>query len=59
MLNRIANDDIDLKELTVGVSDLESKLAGILKAKGVPVFGVRKACDEAVTRINDALNVGN
>ena len=58
LLNRIANDDIDLKELTVGVSDLESKLAGLLKVKGVPVFGVRKACDEAVTRINAVLKVG-
>ena len=58
LLNRIANDDIDLKELTVGVSDLESKLAGLLKAKGVPVFGIRKACDEAVTRMNAALKVG-
>ena len=59
LLNRIDNGDIDPKELIIGVSDLESKLAGLLKAKGVPVFGIRKACDEAVKRINAELKIGD
>lgn len=57
LLNRIGNGDIHPKELIAGVSDLESKMAGLLKANGVPVFGVRKACDEAVTRINAELKI--
>ena len=55
LLDRLANGDIDPEELMLGVSDLDSKLASELKAKGVPVFGVRKACDEAVKRINAEL----
>ena len=58
LLNRLANGDIDPKELILGVSDLDSTLAGVLKAKGVPVFGVRKACDEAVKQINAELKSG-
>ncbi len=58
LLNRVANGDIDPKELILGVSDLESPLAGALKANGVPVFGVRKACDEAVKQINAELKIG-
>lgn len=57
LLNRLANGDIDPKELILGVADLESKLAAELKAKGVPVFGVRKACDEAVKRVNAELKI--
>ncbi len=52
LLSRIANGDVDAQELIVGVSDVQSTLASLLKTKGVQVFGVRKACDEAVTRIN-------
>ena len=55
LLSRLTNGDIDPKELILGVSDVDSTLAGELKGKGVPVFGVRKACDEAVTRINAQL----
>jgi CRISPR-associated protein Cst2 len=58
LLNRLANGDIGPKELVVGVSDPGSTLAGVLKAKGVPVFGVRKACDEAVKQMNAALRIG-
>ena len=57
LLNRLANGDIDPKELVLGVSDLESALAVELKSKGVPVFGVRKACDEAVKRIDEKLGL--
>ncbi|MEO8679984.1 MAG: type I-B CRISPR-associated protein Cas7/Cst2/DevR [Vicinamibacterales bacterium] len=58
LLSRIANGDIDPNELIVGMSDLESKLASHLKAKDVQVFGVRKACDEAVTQINAQIKSG-
>lgn len=58
LLSRIANGDVDPKELIVGVSDLQSTLASLLKAKGVQVFGVRKACDEAVTQINAQIKSG-
>ena len=44
-------------ELIVGVSDLDSKLATDLKAINVAVFGVKKACAEAVTRINSELQI--
>ena len=54
---RLAAQDIDPKELILGVSDLESTLATELKSKGVVVFGVKKACEEAVKRINTELNI--
>lgn len=57
LLDRLAAEDIDPKELILGVADKESKLATDLKAKGVAVFGVRKACDEAVARINAELKI--
>jgi len=58
LLSRIANGDIDPQELIVGVSDLQSTLASLLKAKGVQVFGVRKACEEAVMQINAQIKSG-
>ena len=58
LLSRLANGDIDPKELILGVSDLDSKLAGELKARDVPVFGIRAACDEAVKQIQDTLKSG-
>ena len=58
LLQRLASEDIDPKELLLGVADLESQLAKDLKAKGVTVLGVKKACDEAVKRINSELKIG-
>ena len=52
---RIAAEDIDPKELILGVSDLGSTLAAESKAKGVHVLGVKKACEEAVRRIHAEL----
>ena len=57
LFDRLASEDILSTELVVGVADIESKLANDLKAKGVPVFGVRKACEEAVKRINAELKI--
>lgn len=57
LFDRLASEDILPTELVVGVADLESKLATDLKSKGVAVFGVRKACDEAVKLINAQLTV--
>ena len=57
LLQRLASEDIDPKELILGVSDLESKLATELKAKGVVVLGVKKACELAVTKINAELKI--
>ena len=55
LLQRIAAEDIDPKELILGVSDLGSTLAAESKAKGVHVLGVKKACEEAVRRIHAEL----
>lgn len=57
LLQRIASQDIDPKELIVGVSDLESKLATELKGTGTTVLGVKKACEEAVKRIHAELKI--
>jgi CRISPR-associated protein Cst2 len=57
LIQRIAAEDIDPKELIVGVSDLDSKLATDLRAINVAVFGVKKACAEAVSRINSELKI--
>lgn len=57
LFDRLASEDIQPKELVVGVADVESKLASDLKAKGVAVFGVRKAGEEAVKRINTSLGI--
>jgi CRISPR-associated protein Cst2 len=57
LLQRIVAEDIDPKELILGVSDLESKLATELKAKGIAVLGVKAACAEAVKRINAELKI--
>jgi CRISPR-associated protein Cst2 len=54
---RIVTEDIDPEELILGVSDLESKLATELKAKGVAVLGVKAACAEAVRKINAELKI--
>ncbi len=55
LLQRIKAGDIDPAELVFGVGDLESKLADSLRDAKVKVFGVRKACEEAVTLINARL----
>jgi CRISPR-associated protein Cst2 len=55
LMNRLANGDIDAKELILGVTDLNSTLAATLKEHNVPVFGVRSGCAEAVKRINTEL----
>lgn len=57
LTDRIDAEDIDPKELILGVADLGSKLATDLKAKGVTVLGVVKACEEAVKRINTELKI--
>ncbi|OWK34207.1 type I-B CRISPR-associated protein Cas7/Cst2/DevR [Fimbriiglobus ruber] len=57
LLQRLAAEDLDPKELIVGVSDLECKLAADLKARQVPVYGVKKACEEAVKRITAELKI--
>jgi CRISPR-associated protein Cst2 len=57
LLQRLTAEDIDPKELILGVADLESKLAIELKEKGVTVLGVKKACDEAIKRINAELKI--
>jgi CRISPR-associated protein Cst2 len=57
LFDRLASEDMQPQELVVGVADLESKLANDLKAKGVLVLGVRKACEEAVKRINTSLGI--
>jgi CRISPR-associated protein Cst2 len=57
LFDRLASEDMQPQELVVGVADLESKLASDLKAKGVLVLGVRKACEEAVKRINTSLGI--
>ncbi len=57
LIDRIDAGDIKPDELILGVADLGSKLATDLKAKGVTVLGVVKACDEAVKRINAELKI--
>ncbi len=58
LVKRLDAGDIDPKELLLGVSDLESKIAADLKGKGVIVSGVKAACEAAVTRINAELKIG-
>lgn len=55
LLQRIKAEDINPAELVFGVGDLDSKLADALRDAKVAVFGVRKACEVAVTRINAQL----
>ena len=55
LLQRIKAEDINPADLVVGVGDLDSKLADALRDAKVAVFGVRKACEVAVTRINAQL----
>jgi CRISPR-associated protein Cst2 len=57
LTDRIDAEDIDPKELILGVADTKSKLADDLRAKGVTVLGVVKACEEAVKRINAELKI--
>ncbi len=57
LLQRIECEDINPKELILGVADTKSKLATDLTAKGVTVLGVVKACDEAERRINAELKI--
>lgn len=58
LFDRLANGDINPTELITGVSALDSALAVSLRAKGVAVLGVRRACDEAVKQINTKLGIG-
>lgn len=57
LLQRLANGDVDAHELIVGVSDLASELATSLKETGAAVYGVKKACQVAVDRINAELKL--
>ena len=57
LLQRLKAGDIAPAELVFGVSDLDSKLAASLTAVGVKVFGVKKACEEAVRLINSKLAI--
>jgi CRISPR-associated protein Cst2 len=57
LLKRLAAGDVQASELVLGVGDLDSKLAADLKGQGVPVFGVKKACEEAVKKINAELEI--
>jgi CRISPR-associated protein Cst2 len=54
---RIAAGDIDPKELVVGIGDLDSSLAKQFTAAGLATQGVKKACAEAVKRINVELKI--
>ncbi|BBO31087.1 type I-B CRISPR-associated protein Cas7/Cst2/DevR [Lacipirellula parvula] len=57
LVKRIDSKDINPKELILGAGDLDSKLVASLKARGVAVFGVKRACEEAVNRINAELKI--
>ena len=57
LLQRLATGDIDAGELIIGVSDSDSELARKLLEQRVEVMGVKKACQEAVKRINAELKV--
>lgn len=57
LIQRIAAEDIDPKELILGASNLDFKLVTDLKGKDVLALGVKKACEEAVKRINAALKI--
>ncbi len=57
LIQRLKAGDIKPDELVFGVSDLDSKLAASRTAVGVKVFGVKKACEEAVRLINSKLAI--
>ena len=57
LIDRLAVEDIKAEELIVGTADTESALAKELKARGVTVLGVVKACEKAVARINEQLGI--
>ncbi len=57
LLQRLEAEDIKQDELILGVSDLRSKLAEELKAKGVTVTGVKKACESAMAKIKVELKL--
>ncbi len=57
LIARLKANDVLATELVVGVGDLDSSLAKQLAAAGLAPQGVKKACAEAVARINDKLEI--
>ncbi len=60
LLERIDAEDINPRELIFGagnVNNPDSELVANLKKRGVATFGVKKACEEAVKRINAELKI--
>lgn len=57
LVARLKAEDIKSGELLVGVSDLDSQLAGQLTKQGVAVTGVKAACAKAIAVINDKLGI--
>lgn len=57
LVQRLKSGDINAKELILGVSNVDTPLAAELKALGVAVSGVKKACTVAVDKINAELKV--
>lgn len=57
LVQRIGAGDIDVAELIVGVSDLDSPLARQLAEVNIQSHGVKAACDAAVDRINSELKI--
>jgi CRISPR-associated protein Cst2 len=55
LIDRLIAEDINAEELIVGTADTGSTLAADLKARGVTVLGVVKACEKAVAEINKRL----
>ncbi len=55
LVQRIQAGDIEVKELIVGVSNLDSSLAKEMASVGVEICGVKAACAEAIKRINAGL----
>jgi CRISPR-associated protein Cst2 len=57
LLQRIKSNDIDKKEIIVGVAEPDSALAKECAEAGISPVGVKTACDQAVKRINSELKV--
>jgi len=57
LLKRVLAGDISKDELIVGVSDMDSSLAKECASSGIAVHGVKKACAEAIKRINTELKI--
>jgi CRISPR-associated protein Cst2 len=55
LIQRIDSGDIDPGELHIGVSNLESSLAKLLKSKGISVLGVKAAAKSVTSAIDKSL----